>query len=87
MGGEVIGFFVGVLVGGSLGYIAAAITCGYREREDAHLSTMLLRVMVEKDPDIWPYRVEKWIDDDGTVVRSFLDAEGRVHHVDKGTLG
>ncbi len=81
-----IGFFVGLLVGGALGIIAAGVMGDWRSREDAHLSAMLLRVMIEKDPDLWPYRVEKWIDDDGTVVRSFLDAEGRIHHVDKGTL-
>lgn len=80
-----IGFFIGLLVGGTLGYIAAAVTFGWRDEEDHYLSAMLLRVMIEKDPNLWPYKTESWIDN-GVVVRTFFDGEGRIHHVDKGTI-
>lgn len=86
MGGEVIVFVIGIFVGGALGYIAAGVTFGARSREDSHLSAMLLRVMIEKDPTLWPYRIEKWIDTDGTVIRTFFDADDRIHHIDKGTI-
>jgi hypothetical protein len=81
-----IWFIVGMMLGASFGFIAAAIVGDGARREDRYLSEMILRVMVEKDSTLWPYRVERYIDERGTVVHNFYDAEGAIHHTDKGTI-
>ena len=81
-----IPFLFGLMIGGTLGFIAAAIVTDSARRDDAYLEGLMLRVVDENDSSIWPYRVDSYIDDYGVVVRNFYDDRGKLHHTDKGTI-
>ncbi len=68
-----IWFIGGLLVGGSAGFLLAAIVADSRAREDAHLNGLLLRVVRDDDPTIWPYRHESRVDDNGAFVRTYYE--------------